>query len=52
MEAWKVETQKKKVIYYVRKKMFKDEKDCNGSRGCKLCGLYSLEWIQMTNLKI
>ena len=31
--------------------MFKDGRDYNGSRGCKLCGLYSLEWIQMTNLK-
>ena len=26
MEAWKVETKKKKVIYLERKKMFKDEK--------------------------
>ena len=26
MEAWKVETQKKKVIYQERKKMFKDER--------------------------
>ena len=33
MVAWKVETQKKKVIYQERKKMFKDERDYNGSRG-------------------
>ena len=51
MVALKSETQKKKVIRQERE-MFKDGKDYNGSRGCKLCGLYSLEWIQMTNLKI
>ena len=32
--------------------MFKDGRYYNGSRGYKLCGQYSLEWIQMTNLKI
>ena len=51
MEAWKVETQKKKVIYQERKKMFKDGRDYNGSRKYKPCSLYSLEWIQI-NLKI
>ena len=50
MVAWKVETQKKKEINQERKKMFKDETDYNGSRGRKLCGLYSLNGL--TNLKI
>ena len=35
-----------------RRKMFKDGWYYNGSRGYKLCGQYSLECIQMTNLKI
>ena len=31
MEAWKVETQKKKVTYQERMKMFKAGRDYNGS---------------------